>query len=87
MRFKAQHPISQFIVDFYCHKVKLVVEIDGEIHNTKENKEYDSNRTFELNKFGLKVLRYTNEQVIYQIEDVIESLKVNISKREDILSS
>jgi very-short-patch-repair endonuclease len=42
-RFKAQHPIKSFIADFYCHKARLVIEVDGKIHNTKETKEYDIN--------------------------------------------
>ena len=75
LRFKAQHPISQFIVDFYCHKAKLVVEIDGEIHNSPESLEYDKNRTYELEKFGLKVIRFTNFQVLNEIYYVLEKIK------------
>lgn len=41
LRFKAQHPIDIFIADFYCHKLKLVIEVDGGIHNLPENKEYE----------------------------------------------
>jgi very-short-patch-repair endonuclease len=70
LRFKHQHPISIFIADFYCHPIKLVIEVDGEIHNNKENKDYDANRTFELEELGIKVLRFTNHQVIYDIESV-----------------
>lgn len=74
LRFKAQHPISQFIVDFYCHQLRLVIEIDGEIHENNEAKEYDSNRTIELEKFGLKVIRFKNEDVIDNIDSVISEI-------------
>jgi very-short-patch-repair endonuclease len=70
-KFRKQHPISMFIVDFYCHEFKLVIEVDGEIHNNKESSEYDLSRSAELNKFGLKVIRFTNEEVIYNIDSVI----------------
>jgi len=50
LRFKQQHPISIFIADFYCHAIKLVIEVDGNIHNTEENKNYDKARTDELEK-------------------------------------
>lgn len=79
LRFKAQHPISQFIVDFYCHQLRLVIEIDGEIHENNEAKEYDSNRTIELEKFGLKVIRFKNKDVIDNIDSVISEIN-NICK-------
>jgi very-short-patch-repair endonuclease len=48
LRFRSQHPINRFIADFYCHSIKLVVEVDGGIHNLPENKEYDIQRSFEI---------------------------------------
>lgn len=62
-KFRRQHPISQFIVDFYCHELRLVVEVDGEIHNSPENKKYDDDRSYELKMFGIKVLRFKNYEV------------------------
>lgn len=76
VRFKAQHPIDLFIVDFYCHKHKLIIEVDGEIHESQ--KEYDENRTAELERFDLKVIRFKNEEVINDIEKVIEEIKKHI---------
>ena len=70
-KFRRQHPVDIFIVDFYCHEYKLVIEINGEIHNDNETKEYDTGREAELNKFGLIVLRFTNNQVIYKLDEVI----------------
>jgi Uncharacterized protein conserved in bacteria len=69
VRFKAQHPIDIFIADFYCHKFKLVVEIDGAIHKSQE--EYDEGRTAELEHWGLTVIRFSNEEVLSDIESVI----------------
>jgi len=48
IRFRRQHPISRFIVDFYCHSLKLVIEIDGEVHQQEIQQERDENRTYEL---------------------------------------
>jgi very-short-patch-repair endonuclease len=74
-KFRRQHPISQFIVDFYCHELKLIIEVDGEIHNKPENKEYDENRTYELEKFELKVLRFTNYEVENNMDKVLSSIR------------
>ena len=76
VRFKAQHPIDIFIVDFYCHKCRLVIEVDGQYHNYL--KEEDSNRTNELESFGLQVIRFTNEDILFKIESVIEKIKSEV---------
>jgi very-short-patch-repair endonuclease len=76
VRFKAQHPIDKFIVDFYCHNVKLVIEVDGSIHELQ--KEYDINRSDELNNLGLNVIRFTNEEVLNDIELVIDEIKKSL---------
>jgi very-short-patch-repair endonuclease len=73
VRFKAQHPIDLFVADFYCHKFKLVVEIDGEIH--QKRKEYDEGRTAEMERYNLKVIRFTNDQVLNEIDWVVEEIK------------
>jgi very-short-patch-repair endonuclease len=81
MIFRRQHPIGPFIVDFYCHEAKLVIEIDGNIHDSQENKEHDENRTFELEKLGLKVIRFKNEAIKGNIMDVLEILQKEIEAR------
>jgi len=58
VKFRRQHPIDKFIIDFYAPKIKLAIELDGEIH--KENKEYDKMRTEYLNSKNIKVLRFWN---------------------------
>src|SRR5688500_8665320 len=57
-KFRRQHPISNFIADFYCHKAQLVIELDGRIHNNPEQRNYDSGREFELKELGLMILRF-----------------------------
>ena len=77
-RFKRQHPISQYIADFYCHKLKLVIEIDGSIHQTEEAKESDFIRDEFMKSLNLEVLRFTNEEICKNTEAVVEKLKLKI---------
>lgn len=74
-RFKRQHPISQYIADFYCHKLKLVIEIDGNIHLTEEAKNSDKLRDEYMLSLDLKIMRFTNEEVCKNSELVIQKLK------------
>ena len=74
-KFRRQHPLNHFIADFYCPTKQLVIEVDGDIHNIEDNKEYDENRTFELNKLELKVIRFTNEDVLCNLEKVLDEIK------------
>ena len=69
VRFKPQHPIGRFIADFYCHQAKLVIEIDGEIHDGQ--KEYDIGRTSEMEDYGMRVLGFKNSEVFEDIEGVV----------------
>ena len=71
-KFRRQHPVGSFIVDFYNHEFKLVIEIDGEIHENEKRKHYDSQRTKELERHGLKVLRISNHQVIFSTASTID---------------
>jgi very-short-patch-repair endonuclease len=69
-RVLRQRTIHHFIVDFYCPTLKLVIEIDGESHFTEEGKDYDLERTRILEGYGLKVIRFTNSQVLNQFDSV-----------------
>ena len=73
LRFRRQHPIDIFIADFYCHEVRLVVELDGEIHN--QQKEYDDGREAEMDKYNIKTVRFMNQEVENNIEKVISEIK------------
>ena|SRR5688572_7280976 len=77
-RFKPQHPIGNFIADFYCHKAKLAIEIDGMHHDFKSQSEFDINRTAMINEFGIKIIRFRNEDVINRIDFVLEEIKRNL---------
>ncbi|MBP3657650.1 MAG: endonuclease domain-containing protein [Clostridia bacterium] len=63
LRFQRQKVISSFIADFYCFRAKLVVEVDGSQHETIQGKEYDRMRSSVLERYGLKVIRFTNDEV------------------------
>src|SRR5258705_13875230 len=79
VRIRRQHPVWQFIADFYCHEVKLVIEIDGGIHLHSENKEYDISRDIILKKFQIEILRFTNDEVTNEPDLVIEKIKRTIA--------
>jgi len=74
-KFRRQHPLDKYIADFYCHEAKLVIEIDGEIHNQVEIQEYDKNRSYELEEFGITVVRFTNDEVNNNLEMVLNVIK------------
>jgi very-short-patch-repair endonuclease len=63
--FRRQHPIEFYITDFYCHNLRLVIEVDGEIHTEKEIQSHNEGRSGELERFGIKVLRFTNSQILH----------------------
>ena len=68
IRIKRQHPVLYFVADFYCHKAKLIIEVDGGYHNIPEQYLYDKERDKELEDLGLKIIRFTNEEVFTQTE-------------------
>ncbi len=71
LKFRRQHPIAIYVADFYCHQVKLVIELDGGYHENKEVRIYDEERERDINDFGITVLRFKNEEVINNIEEVL----------------
>lgn len=79
VRFRRQHPIDFFIADFYCHEAKLVVEVDGEIHDCK--REYDDGRSAEMEKYSIKVIRVTNSEVDENISKVIRRIEHEVKGR------
>lgn len=79
-RVLRQKPIDNFIVDFYCAKLKLVIEVDGDSHYTNDGREYDIERTQILEGYGLKVIRFSNDEVLNEFEGVcrrIEEIPLN----------
>ena len=84
IRFQRQKPIDNFIADFYCHKAKLIIEIDGSQHYTEEGKQKDEFRTEILEGYDLKVIRFTNRQINTKFRSVCEYIDtvVQASLRE-----
>lgn len=74
LKFRRQHPIDKWIADFYCHEKKLVIELDGSVHNEREIAEYDAGREKDLNELGMNVIRFRNEEVMTNIESVLKSI-------------
>ena len=74
LKFRRQHVIALYIVDFYCHELGLVVELDGSQHGTDDGIEYDAERTQFLEALGLKVVRYWNHEVLGQTDMILEDL-------------
>ncbi len=73
-KFRRQHPINQFIADFYCSECKLVIEVDGKIHQELSQQERDRERTKIIQKFGIQVLRFENSQVENNLAFVLQSI-------------
>lgn len=72
LKFRRQHPLHHFILDFYCHEHQLVVEVDGEIH--QQQRDYDQARSEWLAQREFKVIRFTNEEVLTNIEAVLHKI-------------
>lgn len=81
IRIKRQHPVLYFVADFYCHKAKLIIEVDGGYHNIPEQYLYDKERDKELEDLGLKIIRFTNEEVFTQTEKTIKQIETEIINR------
>lgn len=82
-RFLRQKIINFFILDFYCSKLRLGIEIDGLYH--QDQKEYDSHRTDVLSEYWIKIIRYTNDDIYYRLNWVILDLQEQIKIREQEL--
>ena len=74
LKFRKQRPIGQFIVDFYCAELKLVIEVDGDSHFTEQGLAYYQERTRLIESQGFYVMRFTNDEVFYQTESVREKI-------------
>ena len=74
-KFRRQYGIGRYIVDFYCPKLKLVIEIDGATHSTEEEEKNDEERQKYLESLGLTVKRYLNVDIINNFDEVAENIK------------
>jgi len=73
-KFRRQHAIAGYVADFYCHEAKLVIELDGNIHTTREAKAYDHSRTVLLKEMGITVLRFWNSELITDPAKVLQTI-------------
>jgi imidazole glycerol-phosphate synthase subunit HisF len=79
-KFRRQHPISVFIADFYCHRAKLIIEVDGAIHDQESAKVKDMEREWNLELMGLTILRFRNDDVLDHLSLVMEKIKLKLSE-------
>lgn len=77
LKFRRQHPIGKYIVDFICLERKVVVELDGGQHTEPEKKEYDSERDYWLKQEGYRVLRFWDNEVLLNTKGVLEVIREN----------
>ena len=84
-KFRRQHPLYIYIADFYCHKLKFVIEVDGGYHLTMEQSKYDFSRDGEMKELGILVKRIRNEQILNNLDETIESISIDINNRAGLL--
>ncbi|NLY75042.1 MAG: endonuclease domain-containing protein [Firmicutes bacterium] len=77
-KIRRQHPIGCYIADFYCANGKLAIEIDGGVHDNKDVKEYDEVRQQAIEYYGIRVIRFKNEDVFNRIEFVLKEIENNL---------
>ena len=80
-KFRRQHPFNLYILDFYCHRAKLCIEIDGEYHEFKEQKHLDNKRTADIKQLGLFEFRFTNDEVLNNLEAVVQLIESYIKQK------
>ncbi|MDQ3014935.1 MAG: DUF559 domain-containing protein [bacterium] len=78
VKFRRQHSIGEFIVDFYCPSQKLIIEIDGATH--KQAQEYDKERTHFLESLGFKIIRFWNSEIDTNLDKVLSKIRTSLSR-------
>ena len=74
LKFRRQHGINNYIVDFYCPELRLAIEVDGDVHCYNSRITYDKQRQRDIEALGIKVLRYTNNDVVKNLEGVLNDI-------------
>lgn len=80
-KFRRQHPFSNYILDFYCHSLKVAIEVDGSIHEVEAVKENDKERQAQLEAQGLTVLRFSNDAVRLTPEQVTQEIEACLKEK------
>lgn len=78
LKFRRQHSVGNYILDFYCPEIRLAIELDGYSHSLKEQFQYDEERTHKLKEEGIRVMRFSNEEVLKHVEGVLSVLEKSI---------
>jgi len=81
-RFRRQHPTWLYVVDFYCHPLRLVIEVDGGVHEDPEEQINDMERTENLESLGLHIIRFSNEQVLFDIDNTLSKIADKMKELE-----
>ena len=81
VRFQRQKAIDSFTADFYCHKAKLIIEIDGSQHFMKDGAAHDYRRTVFMKQFGILVLRFMNKEILTNLSGVCEYIDYVVKQR------
>ena len=76
-KFRRQHSVGRYILDFYCPSEKLGIELDGEVHYNEIAEQYDHERKLFLQHFGIKILRFENYQVFDDLDFVLHTIRLN----------
>jgi very-short-patch-repair endonuclease len=82
LKFKRQYSIGNYIIDFFCPELKIGIEIDGATHSTPAETEYDRQRQSHIEKFNIKIIRYTNADIKENLSEVMHDLYLKCRKRE-----
>lgn len=80
LKFRRQHPAGKYILDFYCHEFKLVIELDGEIHSDKDQIERDKGRSEDLIDMGMSILRFRNDEIINNPNHILTLILNHLEK-------
>ena len=84
IKFRRQHPLLFYVADFYCHDLKLIIEIDGSIHNKEDVRINDAERQIEIEALGISVLRFTNIEVLRTPENILHAIMKIIKEQQNI---
>jgi very-short-patch-repair endonuclease len=80
LKFRRQHPLVEFVSDFYCHEKRLVIELDGSVHDNEINKDYDQARTNWLGELNIMVIRFRNYEIHHNLDFVLSEIRKCITR-------
>ena len=84
VKFRQQHPLDIYVIDFYSHELKLGIEVDGDYHNEKLQVFEDENRDLTLTSYGLSMIRYSNDDVLLNTTKVLEDIRARIIRLREL---